>query len=292
MILPSISIVVFTIIKTPDLQEINFLLGAQTSTSGEFGSNQVATVLGLGFFLTSIAWILNWKITSNKTFDSLLSLLFLLQGLFTFSRGGMIGGAIAFIFFLYFLILKSGNKIVIPVFIKRFSIPIVIIFIATIVYANNLTGGKLLLRYQGETEGTLLGSREKNINSMTSNRNIIFLSDLELWWENPFLGAGAGTSKYMRNEATGTAAHIELSRLLAEHGLPGLMIFILILYTGYTYLKEKDGFVKAFKISFFVLAIFTTFHSATRTFLTPLLLSLCAVNVKIPKITHDTLPGK
>jgi len=292
LIYPCIAVLTYTFIKTPDLQDINFSLGALTATSGEFGSNQVSTVFGLGFLLMSMACVLDWKMLGSKIIDGLVAVAFLIQGLFTFSRGGMIGGGLALLLFLYFLIYKNQHASAIPKSVKRYSIPALIVFFLAINYANELTGGKLLFRYQGETEGTLRGSRDRDLNTLTSNRNLIFFSDIELWLENPVLGSGAGSSKYLRAEGQGTAAHIELSRLLAEQGLPGLIIFLLILYSGYNYFKETDSVLRAIKVSIFVLAIFTTFHSATRTFVTPILISLCAINVWSPKTTYDSLSRK
>ena len=170
--------------------------------------------------------------------------------------------------------------------------PFFIIFIMAVVYANDLTGGKLFLRYQGETEGTMLGTKDKDLTTFTTNRNLVFVEDLKLWSEYPIMGAGAGASKYLRGEGRGIAAHIEFSRLLAEHGLPGLIIFLLIIATGYSYFKEKDPVVKSLKITLFCLAILTTFHSATRTFITPLLISLCSAVVLPAKKSNDPVPGK
>ncbi len=292
ILFPCITILTYTVIKTPDLKDINFLLGAQVVTSGEFGSNQVSTVLGLGFMLMSISCIMNWKVTSSRVLDGLAACAFLIQGLFTFSRGGMMSAGIALILFTYYLFFRSGYKARIPLTVKRYALPAFIVFTLAIFYANNITGGKLFLRYQGETEGTLLGSKEKTINTFTTNRNLIFMEDLDLWSEHPVFGVGAGASKYMRDEGRGLTAHVELSRLLAEHGIPGLIIFILLIGFGFSIRKETDPVMRAIKLGLYFLALFTTFHSATRTFITPLLLSMCSVNY-IPDEKHvDSVPGK
>ena len=200
MAYPCISILVFTIIKTPDLDEIGFSLGAQVATSGDFGSNQVSTVLGFGFLLLTLSWLLVWKISGSRITDGIIATIFLMQGLFTFSRGGMIGGGLALLVFMYYLYFQSSHKFSIPPSVKKYAIPSILIFIVAIIYTNNLTDGKLLLRYQGETQGTVTGTRERDLTTITSNRNLIFLSDMELWSEFPVFGSGAGTSKYMRTE--------------------------------------------------------------------------------------------
>ncbi|WP_332910234.1 hypothetical protein [Algoriphagus boritolerans] len=50
MLYPILSVLVYTIIKTPDLDSVEFSLGANFATAGGFGSNQVSTILGLGVF--------------------------------------------------------------------------------------------------------------------------------------------------------------------------------------------------------------------------------------------------
>ncbi len=289
---PCITILTYTIIKTPDLKEITFSLGAQVVTSGEFGSNQVSTVLGLGFLLMSLSWIMDWRITGNRMIDGILACVFLIQGLFTFSRGGMVSSAASLLIFSYMLFIKGGFKARIPVAVKRYALPVFIIFVAAIFYANDLTQGKLFLRYQGETEGTLLGTKEKNLNTFTTNRNLILMEDLTLWTEYPILGVGAGASKYERSEGRGIAAHIEFSRLLAEHGIPGVIIILLIITVAYRLKSEKDPTLRAIKAGLFFLAIFTTFHSATRTFITPLLISLSVINILPKEKVDGIIPGK
>jgi hypothetical protein len=94
LVYPIISVLIFTIIRTPNLDEVEFSLGANFATAGGFGSNQVSTILGLGVFVFAVAILLNYKISGYKWLDGLILGLFTIQGLLTFSRGGMIGGFI------------------------------------------------------------------------------------------------------------------------------------------------------------------------------------------------------
>jgi|SRR5688572_24778654 len=292
MVYACISVLVYTIIKTPDLDDIEFSLGAKFATSGEFGSNQVSTVLGLGFFVMAVSFILNWQLASSRILDGMIAIAFFIQGLLTFSRGGMIAALLSLVVFLYF-VMKSGYQAgVIAIRLKQLMIPLIAFIFLAMVYVNEWTGGNLLLRYSGETYGTMLGTRDKNLATITSNRNIVFMNDIDLWFQHPVLGAGVGASKYLRSEGRGIPAHVELSRLLAEHGILGLFIFILFLFTSRHYYREPDMLVKALKLSLFSLAILTSFHSATRTFLTPLLISLCTINVVYNNPKNDIVPGQ
>jgi O-antigen ligase len=143
---------------------------------------------------------------------------------------------------------------------------------------NYITGGNLLLRYMGETAGTLAGIKDKDLNQITTNRLTIFTSDLELFTENPIFGVGAAASKYQRSMLAGEVAHVELSRLLAEHGIFAFGIIIGLFYVFFTNLSGvKNKLSKGLLVSFAVLSVYTTFHAATRTFMSPMLMAMACV---------------
>jgi O-antigen ligase len=143
--------------------------------------------------------------------------------------------------------------------------------------ADRMTDGKLLLRYKGETEGTYGGYRTKDADVVVSGRLSIFSEDIELWLEHPFTGVGSGSSRYFRD---GVSAHTEFSRLIGEHGLPGLIYFILIITTFYaTYRKTPDMQIRSLLLALFILAFISTFHAAMRTFVTPVFIILANLNV-------------
>jgi O-antigen ligase len=203
----------------------------------------------------------------------------------------MIAAFLALLVFCFFVFKSSHYKQIVPLKFKQLLLPMIALIFIAVIYVNEWTRGNLFLRYSGETYGTMLGTRDRDLATITSNRNVVFLDDLELWREYPVLGTGVGASKYLRDDGKGIPAHVELSRLLAEHGVLGFFIFILFLVSGRQYFREPDMLVRALKISLFSLAILTTFHSATRTFLTPLLLSLCTINIINDPVSNDTVPG-
>ena len=92
LIYPLIAVLAFVIIKTPDLDNVKFKLGANFDTAGGFGTNQVSTALGLGAFLVFIFWKNKWQLSGYRWFDGLLFVALIFRGLLTFSRGGMLGG--------------------------------------------------------------------------------------------------------------------------------------------------------------------------------------------------------
>ena len=282
MVFPIVSVLIFTIIRTPNLDEVEFTLGANFATAGGFGSNQVSTILGLGVFVFAVAILLNYRISGVKWIDAALLGLFTIQGLLTFSRGGMIGGffgVFVVMFYLTKLSVKERLKLKIPNF-KKYILPLGVLLVLVMVAANAITGGMLLLRYMGETQGTLAGSAEKNLNKITTNRSDIFLEDVDLFLDHTLLGVGVGASTYLRNEYKGYAPHVELSRLIAEHGILGLIIFslfILLLFINKA--RAPESISKGIILAMFLIGLLATFHSATRTYITPLLIGISCVTI-------------
>ena len=137
------------------------------------------------------------------------------------------------------------------------------------------------MRYSGQTEGTLISGERISFNKLTTGRYDNFLGDIDLWLANPLFGVGVGASSYMRTTMNGVIAHVELSRLLAEHGISGLLFFfILVTLPWRILLINKDPINRAILLSLFGLAIFTSFHAAMRTYITPLFVGISLLNIK------------
>ena len=85
---------------------------------------------------------------------------------------------------------------------------------------------------------------------------------------------------YLRDDTRRVAPHLELSRLLSEHGLLGAFYFLILCGLGVKLFK-KANYTSSDAILFaiFVLALFTTFHSAMRTYISPLLIGLSMLTV-------------
>ena len=275
----TLSVLIFVFIKTPDFGTIDFYISANFDTTGGESSNQVGSVLGLGMVLSFYSWLERLKFSGQRFLDLVIMVAFAFQGLLTFSRGGMIVGGMAMLI-LYFTFPKasekekSRNKTKKSVF---YLILALVIGFLTFQMVDKISGGKLKLRYQGETEGTFSGSREKTLNVITSNRLAIFLGDIALWQKFFISGVGIGSSKYMR-EDTSMNPHVELSRLLAEQGIPGLFYFVLLLFIGIRISRNKIFLHhRSIMLALYFIGFATCFHSATRTFITPLLVSLSSM---------------
>ena len=286
ILFPCLSVLAYTYIKTPDLDSIEFTLGSMGKTSGQFGANQVSTVLGLGFFLCFIFWINKWKLMNTRTLDIGLMSIFLFQALISFSRGGVIGAGVGIIAFLYIVTradYKLKKKYKLPS-VGKYVVPIVVGLGLVFTITDSITGGVLTLRYKGETTGTLLGKKELDINTLTTGRYDIMMFDLDLWSNYFILGTGVGSSSYLRPHLPGRDqghnSHVELSRLLAEHGLLGMTYFLILLYMGYQlFFVRGNQKYSGILMAFYMIGLYTTFHAAMRTFMTPLLVGLSQLQI-------------
>lgn len=280
--LACLSSLVFTFIKTPDFDEISFSLGANFDTTAGHASNQVATVLGLGMFLSFYSFYKKLNFSGNRILDILCLFGFTFQGLLSFSRGGIMVGAAGILLLMILNQRKLTNVNNRSNSFLLISIISIVAIYSSFELANSISGGNLLLRYQGETQGTLLGNKEKTLDNVVTGRLGIFQQDIQLWYDHIFTGVGVGASRFMRNsEREGVAPHVELSRLLADHGLLGLVyafyFFIYIpLITWNNSKTTKSGIISKVLVS---IAVLTTFHAAMRTFLTPLFIIIGSLNV-------------
>jgi len=281
MIYPMVSVLAFTVMKAPDLKTVEFTLGANFETSGGFGTNQVSTALGLGAFLVFLFFRKKWTLTGYRWLDMVMFLFFIFRGLVTFSRGGMIGGALGIMLFLILDRGESGvERVFRPVKAVLTAVPILLLLVFTFIYADKITGGLLAQRYQGETPGTLAGTKEKTLNVITSNRLQIFSDDLKLWKANPLFGVGVGASVHLRGKSKGFLSHIEMSRLLSEHGIPGLIYVIILFNLGLNIFRQQRHVVyRGILTAIYMIAVFTTFHAAMRTYVSPLFFGLSMLSV-------------
>jgi hypothetical protein len=273
---------IFGFIRTPDFDDVQFSLSANFATTGGHSSNQVSTVLGLGMFLSFYSLKNNLNFAGNRLLELIILSGFTFQGLLTFSRGGMVVGALAILVVLF---VSEDTTVSRKSFELRKSIFRGVLF-TLLLYGifqivNSISGGNLLLRYQGETEGTLIGSKELTADQFVTGRIGIFENDVSLWMDNFITGVGCGSSRYLRDlEKIGVAPHVEMSRLLAEHGLLGLIftiLFFVIPINSWYDNKNKSGRVILFVL--LLIAITTTFHAAMRTFVTPLLVIIGCLRI-------------
>ncbi len=208
--IPIVSVAVTTLFYTVTADEITFGTESNFATSGGFGPNQVSAMLGMGVFFAGTIYLL-FKNELREVVPLLaLLLLFSMQSVMTFSRGGMytaIGSiAVVLLFQLRYLNKTIGRML--PIFLLA-AVFLILVF----PYLNEFTGGNLQTRFE-ETD--------------TTRRLDIVGSDLQIFSEFPILGIGVGEATHYRAKYLDYRApsHTELSRLISEHGSLGILALL------------------------------------------------------------------
>lgn len=216
MLMPIVSAFAIAFYSTVTASTLIFRNQANFATSGGYGPNQVSAVLGLGaFFCLLLA--LNTHGRPLRIFLLGLGAVLLLQTLLTFSRGGAFNMVVASILLSLHYIRRPRARRVL---------------LGTLIIGGALAFYLVLPRLNEWTSGSF-SARFTNID--TTGRKSLAEADLRLFEDNVLMGVGAGMSKYERTNAfrQGIASHTEFTRLLAEHGLLGLLAFGILLLIGY-----------------------------------------------------------
>jgi hypothetical protein len=203
--LPVFSTTIYLILYAPNLKDVLMGTGSNMETSGGFGPNQVATVLGIGMFIffsrllfeskTKLLIIVNLVVLFNITY----------RGFVTFSRGGMLTGFIIIILLLVYVYfnVKTYKKIKLLGF---FSFMIVAL-IFTWLYTSNQTGGLINKRYSNQDAAGRV--KETNL----TGREEIWDSEIADFIDHPVFGIGVGKALEVRQEKYGgviIASHSEV----------------------------------------------------------------------------------
>lgn len=256
LMLPVFSMITFMYLRTPDLKEIHFGGVALSETTGGFGPNQVATIIGFAVFIVATFLYLKERLTGFLLIDIFVLIYFAYRGLLTFSRGGIFAAGVALILFALIMILGGPNKLG-----NFFKYLIIVSFISVGIwlYTSNVTGGMLENRYTGKNAS---GIKKEDI---SAGRVDIFQAQLSAFYSSPLVGVGVGGGKYFQGEGKkGANSHDEIGRLLAEHGMIGIFMLLLLLLVPLPNILNQNYYARAFLIAFYVFWFLTINHSAMR----------------------------
>ncbi|PIY13450.1 MAG: hypothetical protein COZ17_00445 [Flavobacteriaceae bacterium CG_4_10_14_3_um_filter_33_47] len=275
LLMPLVSTTVYLFLFTPDLQEVVTGTESNFMTSGGFGPNQVATVLGLGIFVIATRFFMSKDLFLHRMIDLLVLGALSFRALITFSRGGVLTAVIMILVFLAIYYLKVNLKVKFRIKASLLMFLLLLFFIWVI--SSIKTSGFLDKRYANQDAA----GREKE--DLTTGRTDLLAFEIGEFVDNPFLGIGVGKVKEERLNATGieAASHNEMSRIIAEHGLFGVLAFLILLITPLVYrLKNKNNL---FFYSFYIFWLLTINHSAMRIAAPAFIYGLCLLN-----ITYET----
>lgn len=271
--LPIVTCMVYLTLYTPNVQEVITGTESNFQTSGGYGPNQVATILGLGMFVFFSRIILDSKSKFQILINVFIALNITYRGMITFSRGGMITGFLMVLLLLFFLYFKSNfaGRVKLNYIIVLF----VIALFATWSYTSFQTGGLIGKRYANQDAA----GRVKE--SQFTGREDIAQDEINTFLKNPIFGVGVGKGAEIRKDETGVTvlSHDEITRTLAEHGSLGVLALLILFFTPLVlYIENKFNM---FLLCFVVFWLLTINHAAMRTAAPAFVYSLSLLNVQL-----------
>ena len=275
MVLPIIAHTAYIFIYNPSVRDVISNTASNRSASGGWGPNQVATVLGLGMFIIIIRFFTKSSTLGLKLLNLVLFVGITFRAIVTFSRGGVITAIvviIAFISIYYFSVSRiKKNQLVLLFMVFSFSLA------GTWLISSSQTDGFIDLRYENKD---YLG-REKG--NLTSGREELFKEEIKGFKSSPFFGIGSSRAKDQRieEEGQGITSHNEISRLLSEHGLLGVIILLILLFKPLEFrtFNRRNYYFYAFLAFWFL----TINHSSMRLAAPAFIYALALLNITYEK---------
>ena len=275
--LPIVTCMVYLTLYTPNVRDVITSTQSNYETSGGYGPNQVATILGLGMFIFFSRILLSSKTKIQVLINIFIALNITYRGMITFSRGGMITGFLMIVLLLFFLYFKSNFAG--KVKLNYIIVLLVVALIATWSYTSFQTGGLIDKRYANQDAA----GRVKK--SQLTGREEIAENEIKIFFENPIFGVGVGKGVEVRKLDTPDAAlsHDEITRMLAEHGSLGIFALLILFFTPLILYIENQ--FNMFLLCFVVFWLLTINHAAMRTAAPAFVYSLSLLNGQfgIPK---------
>ena len=271
--LPIITCMVYLTLYTPNVRDVVTSTQSNFETSGGYGPNQVATVLGLGMFIFFSRIILDSKTKFQIAINLIIALNITYRGMLTFSRGGMITGFLMVVLLVAFLYFKSnfGGRVKLNYII----VSLMIAMLATWAYTSFQTGGLIDKRYANQDAA----GRVKE--SQFTGREDVAQDEINTFLKNPIFGVGVGKGAEIREDETGikVLSHDEITRMLAEHGSLGILALLILVFTPLVlYLENKFNM---FLLCFVAFWFLTINHAAMRTAAPAFVYSLSLLNVQL-----------
>ena len=255
--LPIVTCMAYLTIYTPFIKDVITGTESNFQTSGGFGPNQVSTILGLGMFVFFSRVLLASKTKLLVIINLFLALNISYRGFITFSRGGMITGLVMIFILLAFLYIKSNDTGKAKL---KFSVVLIVLAMLGVwMYASFQTGGLINKRYANQDAAGRVKA------SQFTGRENLADEEIDIFLNNPLLGAGVGKVIEIRESETGktAASHNEITRMLAEHGALGIIGLLILIFTPFVlYFEYKFN---VFLLCFVIFWLLTINHAAMRT---------------------------
>ncbi|TDN89172.1 O-antigen ligase [Salegentibacter sp. 24] len=255
LLMPLLAQMFYLYLYTPSMMDVGINLQANYAATGGYGPNQISTVFGLGAVLLAMR-LFTIKHKLINILDLVLLGMMGYRALITFSRGGVFTAILCIVAFIIILYYKRGAREQVQLNFKLFLLSVATLLLWLFSLAQ--TKGLLSNRY---TNRDAAGQLKDDI---TTGRVELVETELHAFINNPVTGIGVGKGYEYREENldVSIATHNEISRLLSEHGLLGLVaILILILVPIIFWTKFKNNY---YFLAFLAFWFLTINHSAMR----------------------------
>lgn len=278
-LLPLVSIWSIVVLGIASAKALTFNTESNHSMSGGFGPNQVSMILGLAAMLSlMLALVLAPRGDRvGRMVAGAMTLIFGLQATLTFSRSG-----------LYLAVLSSMATMLFslknPRLRNAYLVGGVTLYVLGVYVIfpklDSFTGGMLSARFS-ETQST--------------GRDLLIEADLETWRSHLLFGTGPGMGgKNRASHMTGvSAAHCEVTRLLAEHGLFGLVALVLLAAcVGMQFMRLQDPPIRGLMIACTTFGALVLLTNAMRIVAPSMLIGLVFCNeYVVPRRTDHRQPA-
>ncbi len=259
------------------LRDVLSNTASNRAASGGWGANQVSAILGLGIFIMAVRLFTKSPTTGLKILNAIILMILSFRAIVTFSRGGVLTAVITIAVFLFYYYGRVSSKK------KNELISIFVLFIVSITItwfiSISQTNGLINLRYENKDH---LG-RDKA--DLSTGRGELFENELEGFIASPFFGIGSSRAKDQRIEVDGqgVTSHSEVSRTLAEHGIFGVVILVILIFKPLAIRsKNKQNY---YFYAFMVFWFLTINHMSMRLALPAFIYALALLNVTHEKNT-------
>ncbi|MEZ4975551.1 MAG: O-antigen ligase family protein [Flavobacteriaceae bacterium] len=284
MALPVVSLTVYLFLYTPSIRDVLSGTESNFATSGGFGPNQTSSILGLGMVVFTARLFLRSPNLMLKVVNGLILATISFRAIVTFSRGGVFAAILVIGAFMVMMYSKANYRQQ-QQLIGTFAL-FCLLGIATWVVSSSQTEGLIDLRYANKEAS----GRESS--DISTGRVELFVEEFNGFLEHPFFGVGASGMKQERLEELGTivASHNEISRLFSEHGILGVIIFVILIFKPLIYRSQNRN--NMFFYAFLVFWFATINHSAMRIAAPGLIYAMALLNVTNEKKRpiHRELP--
>ena len=272
--LPIISCSIYLYLYTPELKDILLGTGSNFATSGGFGPNQVATILGLGMFVFFSRLIFFSPNVFLFVINAVVAVELSYRGLITFSRGGIVTSLLMLIVLVLVTYVKISSNARIKM--NYILVALVIGMVGTWVFSSSQTNGLINKRYANQD----INGRVKE--DRFTGREELAKDEIAAFLAQPIFGLGVGKIAEERQKKTGdlVVTHNEITRTIGEHGAFGILA-LLILFTMPLFIFFRNSY-NIYILSFLVFWLLTINHAAMRLAAPAFIYALALLNVYVP----------